>query len=44
MNNNIEDAETFLQISARWAETPVEQLVSLSNNGMFNQSILSFLW
>ncbi len=30
---NIDDAETFLQLAARWAQNPLEQLVALNNTG-----------
>jgi tetratricopeptide (TPR) repeat protein len=33
MNGHIDEAETFFQMSCRWAETPTEQIISLSNNG-----------
>jgi hypothetical protein len=31
---NVFDAESYLQLSARWAQTPLEQLVALTNLGM----------
>jgi tetratricopeptide (TPR) repeat protein len=33
MNGHLDDSETFFQMSCRWAETPTEQIISLSNNG-----------
>lgn len=30
---NITDAESFLQLAARWAQTPLQQLIALSNLG-----------
>lgn len=37
LNQDLHEAETFLQMSCRWAETPTEQLISTANNG-------SLLW
>ena len=41
VNGNIHDAETFLQMSCRWAENPTEHLISATNNGKYHN--ISFL-
>lgn len=33
VNGNLHEAETFLQMACRWAETPTDQLISSANNG-----------
>jgi tetratricopeptide (TPR) repeat protein len=33
VNGDLDEAETFLQMSSRWAETPTEHLVAAANNG-----------
>eukprot|EP01038_Epipyxis_sp_PR26KG_P007077 gene7077-9661_t len=38
LQNNIEEAETYLQLSARWSQNPLSQFIALSNLGCLHLS------